>query len=35
MWSLRTFLKISWKVEEKWEGPDWDGWKMQRMIYER
>jgi hypothetical protein len=30
----RNFFKVSHKVDGKWEGPDLDGWKMQRMIYE-
>jgi hypothetical protein len=31
---LRKFLKVSQKVEEKWECPDCDAWKTQRMIQE-
>jgi hypothetical protein len=31
---LRKILKVSQRVEKKWEDPASDGWKMMRMIYE-
>jgi hypothetical protein len=27
--------KIRQNIKKRWEGPDWDGWKIQRMIYEK
>jgi len=31
----KKICKASQKAEEKWKDPNWDGWRMQRMIYKR
>jgi hypothetical protein len=31
---LRTFINVSQRAREDYEGPDYVGWKMLRMIYE-
>jgi hypothetical protein len=29
---FKKYLQVNWKVQQKREGPDWDGWKIKRMI---
>lgn len=29
---IRMILKVSQKAEDKWAGPDLDGWKMKKMM---
>jgi hypothetical protein len=27
-------LMVNQKTEWRWDGPQWEGWKMQRIIYD-